>query len=263
MRTNGVVLVLASIALCLSAALGASDADWTLLQEMAGEQRTLSQQMVKEFFYIAQGMNAEAHKVTLKEAMDEFEVHEQALIYGNDKAPFHGGFVKIVAPPTSTILPGLNAVKAEWDMLKVYLGEALLPQTPSLSTINHVVEEGAKLLALCEESLLLYKDAAAGAGMTVDTLRVETAKKQSLYSQKMTIEALEVFMGYNLPGSGEAMIATMASFEEAHRGLLRGVDFLGLAPTTNMCTLWQMRKVTDIWDRFRLDGQRVVEKNRG
>jgi hypothetical protein len=36
------------------------------------------------------------------------------------------------------------------------------------------------MLALCEASLALYKDAAAGEGMTVDTLRVETAKRQSL-----------------------------------------------------------------------------------
>jgi hypothetical protein len=27
-----------------------------------------------------------------------------------------------------------------------------------------------------------------------------------------------------------------------------------------MCTLWQMRAVTTIWDQFRLDGQKVVEK---
>jgi hypothetical protein len=256
-----IIAILSACFLCARATL--TDADWTLMQEMAGEQRTLSQQMVKEFFYIAQGMHVASHQVTLKEAMDEFEIHEEALIYGDANTPFHGGFVNIKPSGIKIIVDGLKAVKAEWDKLKAYLAEALLAETPSMSSINHVVEEGTLLLELCEESLLLYKDAAAGAGMTVDTLRVETAKKQSLYSQKMTIEALEVYMGYHLPDSGEAFIATMATFEEAHRGLLRGVTFLGLAPTVNMCTLWQMRKVTDVWDRFRLDGQRVVEKNRG
>jgi hypothetical protein len=121
-----------------STAFQSANADWTNLQEMAGEQRTLSQQMTKEFFYIAQGMHVKDHQVSLKEAMDEFEVHENCLIYGDEACPFHGTTVKIVAPPTITILPGLQAVKAEWDTLKTYLAEALKATTPDLSTIDHV-----------------------------------------------------------------------------------------------------------------------------
>jgi hypothetical protein len=52
------------------------------------------------------------------------------------------------------------------------------------------------MLRLCEESLKLYVDAAAGEGMTTDTLRVETAKHQGLLNKQSWVLVLRKIMSY-------------------------------------------------------------------
>ena len=66
-------------------------------------------------------------------------------------------------------------------------------------------------------------------------------------------------LNLGLTDSPEDLRGTITEFQDAHSGILRGVDFLGLPQTINICQLWPRRHVTYYWEGFKSELQKVVD----
>merc|ERR1719487_457861 len=163
----------------------------------------------------------------------------------------------IAAPPDELVLDGLGAVKAQWDIIRPPLEVALVASKPNQTVINKVINNNIPLLQKSNDIVNAYVSAANQAGANTPGVLVNTAGRQRMLSQKMSKESLMVNLGIST--SADVLQTTMDEFQDAHSGMLRGVEFLGLPPTVNMCTLWQMRRVSYLWTTCKPHVQAVIE----
>merc|ERR1719217_914345 len=75
----------------------------------------------------------------------------------------------------------------------------------------------------------------------------------------MTKDALFINLGYEVKACLETIHASLNVFELTHQGLLKGITEIELAPLAKRCTMWQMREVTDLWEKFKPDMQYILD----
>merc|ERR1719217_1413452 len=75
----------------------------------------------------------------------------------------------------------------------------------------------------------------------------------------MTKDALFINLGYEVKACLETIHASLNVFELTHQGLLKGITEIELAPLAKRCTMWQMREVTDLWEKFKPDVQYILD----
>lgn len=116
----------------------------------ASHQRTLTQQMAKEFFLIAYGHELRKNRSRLKKSATLFARALQALQEGDQEQ-------KLIAPPTLEIRHQLEQVGLLWNQFKPLVGAAVTGDPPNENEILKMSELNAELLDALEEAVILYR----------------------------------------------------------------------------------------------------------
>ena len=65
--------------------------------------------------------------------------------------------------------------------------------------------------------------------------------------------------GYDVQTHLDSLQECLNVFDMTHQGLLKGITEIGLRPLDKRCTMWEMRKVTDVWEKFKPDLQYILD----
>merc|ERR1719310_2147873 len=131
-------------------------------------------------------------------------------------------------------------------------------------------EDDAEILTnLSHYNMWLYKKVDAVERMYVSVTQfyspdtpgktIELAERQSALSQKMTKDALFIYFDWDKQKHLDSLQECLNVFDTTHQGLLKGITQIGLAPLAKRCTMWEMRKVTDLWEKFKPDVQFILD----
>lgn len=232
---------------------GSDLGDWAATIDAAGKQRMLSQRMTKEFLLIAAGMDVEANKVQLGKTMDEFNATLYDLIHGNPARLLYA------APAGSIMRARLSVVEGVWAVFSQVINENLAAASSyngsvDADVMSKILDAGTgnvKLLSTSNAVVGSMVDAAKASGATVSGLAVDIAGRQRMLIQRMCKEALLIRLNVNVPVNRELLKGTISLFNSAHRGIILGLDFVGIPALENMCTIYQMRDVTYYWDSLK------------
>ena len=194
----------------------------------------LTERMCKEFLLVVKGINVEDNQKNLQGTIDLFDSSLNDMKNGNNEN-------HIPAPPDEQVLEGLNIVQEQWDIIKPPLEATVSNSNPAQSVIDTVMNNEVALLKKSNDVVSTYVSTAKQMDAKTPGSQLDTAGKQRMLTQKMSKEALMLNLG--ITDSPEDLRGTITEFQDAHSGLLRGVDFLGLPQTINICQLWQMRHV--------------------
>ncbi len=81
-------------------------------------------------------------------------------------------------------------------------------------------------------------------------ITINLSGKQRMLTQKMSKEALEVYLGIDLENAKKNLKKSSALFDRTLKGLINGDKELGLVPTTNKEIQAQLQKIKEIWEPF-------------
>jgi len=165
-----------------------------------------------------------------------------------------------MSPPSSRVQGELDIIQAHFTTYKNLL-EANMNTVvaDSWDVLNAAEQQNEALLHDSEVLVTYYQDYARAGGATVPPMSVGIAQRQRVYIAKMAKEAL--FIGLHLKTDHylEELTHTMHLFMESHQGLVRGIDFVGLAELDRFCTLNEMVKVNHYWDEMRPILQTIID----
>jgi len=229
---------------------------WEKMITGLGAQKTATQKMAKAYLSIKRAPDdSVSHKNDLSGFISEFN-----LILGHFQAGT-GGYSK---PPLTMICEGLEDVMALWPSFEERL-------KPAATIADYKFEESDDHVFgnLSHYESLLMKKVDAVVQMYITMTRVykpeipgetiDLAERQSLLTQSMTKDALFINLGYEVKACLETIHASLNVFETTHQGLLKGITEIELAPLAKRCTMWQMREVTDLWEKFKPDVQYILD----
>jgi len=210
---------------------------------VAGRQRMLSQKMSKEFLLVAKGISVADSKTNMAATIAAFDSALTKLTTGS-------GADSIPVPPTSNITDQLQTVSGLWGTFKALLeGNVDASPIPG-SVLTDVASQSVPLLSAANAVVTLYVLAASDSGAAVPGTTVNIAGRQRMLSQRISKAALLVALDVDATNSRAELSDNIDLFATSHAGLLNGDTGLGLAATTDACTLQQMMKVTDLWAAF-------------
>ncbi len=81
-------------------------------------------------------------------------------------------------------------------------------------------------------------------------ITINLAGKQRMLTQKMSKEALEIYLGIDLQNAINNLKKSSALFDKTLKGLMQGDNELGLVPTKNQAIQAQLKKVQKLWEPF-------------
>jgi len=145
------------------------------------------------------------------------------------------------------IYDALEIVDHEWQIYKALIEKYVDMEEIPESVVAVVNAENGLILDETELAVTRYVDGAVGEGQDISGMQVNTAWRQVMLSQLIVNEALMIYFNIDKERMLLSLQHTVKLFKDAHAGLLEGIDFVGLVPTLNMCTLAQMRHVTYYW----------------
>eukprot|EP00929_Paragymnodinium_shiwhaense_P122716 TRINITY_DN9570_c0_g3_i2.p1 TRINITY_DN9570_c0_g3~~TRINITY_DN9570_c0_g3_i2.p1 ORF type:complete len:1317 (+),score=311.18 TRINITY_DN9570_c0_g3_i2:284-4234(+) len=230
-----------SAAVCSASAI--SDATWTVMINDMGRQRMFTQRMAKALLMIAKDVDAAAALLDLRNIISSYDSVLHALINGD--APY-------VPPPSMLVATGLSDTLNVWTPYKALLENNMLNITSNSSEIFE--ELSARNLEVLKQSNTVvgrYVVAAESSGAATAGLQVDTAGRQRMLIQKMSKEAFFIGLRHETEANIAELQDTMQLFTDSHDGLLEGDRYLGLGRASNICVLWQMRIVSDLWAKFK------------
>ncbi|CAJ1445109.1 unnamed protein product, partial [Effrenium voratum] len=217
----------------LAVASHALAVEWTPTILAASEQRIICQKLVKEVALIALGVEAEKHKAALPKDIQVFEETLHALLVGNATR-------NILGSPSELVKSKLEAVQSHWEVYQVLLQNVTTGDSTGISQAYKLTASIKQLLL--EASDLLTAEAVADGNEV--PMEFTLAERQLMLIHEMQAEAALVALGTNVTRDLEKMLQSKQLFQESHYGLLRGAEWAGVQPLSEVCLMRQMRDVT-------------------
>jgi len=212
-----------------------SDDQYKVGIKLAMYQAMLSQKLSKEYFLLAKGVGTTGD---LMKDIDRFDAQHAQLVSGGNGA---------AAGPV-LVQGGLAAALKLWTPFKNALGSGTGPFTNA--ALTNVMNLNLPLLDALELVIEEYIVASETDGHHVIDLQAERAGRELELSQKVCKEAVLIALGIDVENNFKKFRGTMEMFMETLHGVLEGVSFMDVAPTTNMCTLKKMRDVGAAWEKL-------------
>jgi hypothetical protein len=121
----------------------------TVAIDLSSRQRTLSQQMAKEYFLIAYGYEERKNRRSLKKSYKLFDRNLQALVKGDSQQK--------VMPPPPAVATQLRKAALIWDELSPLIFDAVKGAKPGRDAIATVARSNLTLLDELQAAVLLYQ----------------------------------------------------------------------------------------------------------
>merc|ERR1719409_1735423 len=105
-----------------------------------------------------------------------------------------------------------------------------------------------------------YTGFASANQVKLPSTAVVVAGQQRVSLKKMSKESLFIGLGINVSMYLDKLQEEIHAFENAHNGLVRGVDLMNLPPLTEVCKLNTMMHVTEYWIHLEHDLQKIIDQ---
>lgn len=209
---------------------------------LAGQQRTLTQQIAKDYLLIASEQNADTNRQALARDVETFEAVVAAL---------ENGEVCDSARTDATLGTALKSLRATWTQIKptyttVAGGGPTSPQATLLiaEASGKMLDSAEKVFALC----LAHAEKSVTAGPVLAA--ISAASKQQLLSQKIAKEYLLVHLNVAVGYNRENLRESTKQFETLLSGLTDGDSTIGLPGATDPTLKDQLAAVRELWSNL-------------
>lgn len=236
------ILALAGVTVISANFAAVSHEQWGVIMNLSGRQRMLSQKMTKEALLATSGINAGENRKNLKETMNTFEQVLKGLRDGDAS-------LNLPACENEEIAAKLDKINLLYDEMvpllsKVTEGEVLTPiELPVLAKLNLpilITMDSAVKMFEQEAGKVLIKDPALA-------LVINLAGKQRMLTQKMSKEALLMYLKIDMVNNGKMLRDTASLFDRTLKGLKDGDSDLGLPITRDAGIISQLEVVGSLW----------------
>ena len=222
---------------------------WAATINKAGLQRTLSQQMTKEFLLISRGTKVSEFRAKLVQGMSNFNTTLHALMVGDLSQD-------ILPAPDHRVVAALQDVELIWVPMEKLLRENMDTVRRADGSYDMVVLEelnslNVPLLDTSDAVVKALVDSAQVSGASTNGLVQDIAGRQRTLIQRLAKGILFLSQGVAMTFNMKAYSNTKILFETSHDGIIQGVPFAGLPVLTSLCTIHQMREVSFYYEQLR------------
>ncbi|MEO5353396.1 MAG: type IV pili methyl-accepting chemotaxis transducer N-terminal domain-containing protein [Magnetococcus sp. XQGC-1] len=229
------------------AGAGATPAEMSVLINLAGKQRMLSQKMAKEMLLVISGVHAAENRYNLEGTAILFDRTLKGLLQGDAGL----GLVRIDHPD---IMAQLHVVSHAWTPFQKHVRDVLTGAI-SRSALARMADDNLLLLESMSKAVEMY---VALAGQDEGDARqakmytvINMAGRERMLIQKMTKELLLIANGLEPEGNRVALRKTVDLFERSLDALLEGSAELGIPGTRDAGLRNQLGTVKGLWSRYR------------
>ena len=236
------LLALAGVTAISANFAAVSNEQWGVIMNLSGRQRMLSQKMTKEALLATSGINAEENRKNLKETMNTFEKVLKGLRDGDAS-------LNLPACENEEITTKLDKINLLFDEMiplisKVTEGGVLTPvELPVLAKLN------LPILTTMDSTVKMFEQE-AGKVLTKDpalALVINLAGKQRMLTQKMSKEALLMYLKIDMVSNSKMLRDTASLFDRTLKGLKDGDSELGLPISRDEGIISQLDLVGSFW----------------
>lgn len=236
------ILALAGVTVISANFAAVSNEQWGVIMNLSGRQRMLSQKMTKEALLATSGINAEENRKNLKETMNTFEKVLKGLRDGDAS-------LNLPACENEEVTAKLDKINLLFDEMvpllsKVSEGGVLTPvELPVLAKLN------LPILTTMDSTVKMFEQE-AGKVLTKDpalALVINLSGKQRMLTQKMSKEALLMYLKIDMVSNSKMLRDTASLFDRTLKGLKDGDSELGLPKTEDPGIISQLDLVGSFW----------------
>lgn len=211
----------------------------TATLNLAGQQRTLTQQIAKDYLLVASDQNPDTNRQVLARDIETFEAVVGAL---------ENGEVCDSARSDASLATALKSLRTTWSLIKptfttVANGGPTSPQATLLiaESSGKMLDSAEKVFALC----LAHAEKSVTA--TPVLASISAASKQQLLSQKIAKEYLLVHLNVSVEFNRTNLLESTKQFETLLSGLTDGDSTIGLPGASDPTLKDQLAAVRELW----------------
>ncbi len=221
---------------------------------VAGQLRTLTQQVAAASCAVTSGVDVEEAHDILEYAMHQFDKDLNALRNGDES-------LHILGPEKRRLtLQDLDHVEEEWMSIHGAV-EAILADDNDVESAHIIDDHNLKLLEL---TTILAADISSQYShpyevTTSDAMLIEIAGRQRMLSQRLAKDACEVWTGYHAEEAREDLAKTMVVFDTSLNALRYGMPEAGVNAAPNDIIAADLDSILARWDIIKVNLQTLVE----
>ncbi|MDJ0981099.1 MAG: type IV pili methyl-accepting chemotaxis transducer N-terminal domain-containing protein [Kiloniellales bacterium] len=231
-----------SAVLCANQALAKGRIDFEHAVNMAGQQRTLAQQIGKEAILVAMGIDKETNLKRLRASHAMFQRISKGLRNGDSDLG-----LKPLSDPE--LIRHVDRVEQIWASVAQLLARGVAGEEMSAEEVVAVAEMTEPLYSVVDELVKALR-LEAQKGMivfSINLLAIDYSTRQSMLSQKLAKEFLLVAYGHSVEKNRKALARSSSHFDRVLKGLLDGDLQLRLRQAPTPAIRIELQKAMKIW----------------
>ena len=235
-------LFVLSIVVGSSQTLAKSRFDFEHAVNMAGQQRTLAQQIGKEAILVAMGIDKATNLKRLQASHAMFQRISKGLRNGDDELG-----LKPLSDPE--LIRHVDRVEQIWASVAQLLARGVAGDEMSAEEVVAVAEMTEPLYSVVDELVkALRQEAQKGMIVfSINLLAIDYSTRQSMLSQKLAKEFLLVAYGHSVEKNRKALARSSSHFDRVLKGLLDGDLQLRLRQAPTPAIRIELQKAMKIW----------------
>ena len=242
------ILSLLAAILALAAVVGTnsplakSRIDFEKAVNMAGQQRTLAQQIGKEAILVAMGIDKETNLQRLQDSHAMFKRISKGLRNGDAALG-----LKPLSEPE--LIRHVDRVEQIWSSVEQLLARGMAGDEMTAEEVVAVAEMTEPLYSVVDELVkALRQEAQRGMVVfSINLLAIDYSTRQSMLSQKLAKEFLLVAYGHSVEKNRKALARSSSHFDRVLKGLLDGDLQLRLRQAPTPAIRIELQKAMQIW----------------
>ncbi|MCP5023127.1 MAG: hypothetical protein GY930_15320 [bacterium] len=218
---------------------------YSVILNLSGRQRMLTQKMSKEFLLVAADVSGSKNRENLKGTMGLFEKTLKGLRDGD-------AAVGLPPTPNARVVRQLDKIRKLYEIIQPALIGTADGARPEAAELATVAGNNLPVLSNMNKAVKMYERESRKVLEGADSLGVviNLAGKQRMLTQKMSKEFMLVYLGINTDENRLNLRETTALFDQTLAGLIDGNEDFGLPGTKDVAIRKQLKAVDELWKKF-------------
>lgn len=227
--------------------------EYSLIINLAGRQRMLTQKMVKEILLIYAGVDVEENRENLKATVGLFKKTINGLRNGDSS-------LGLPAPQSGSIVAQIDVVDVLFKEVEFIFERVIKGESPSRDALTELASKSLLLLENMNIVVEMYEQDSRNiiVGETAFLgIEINLAGKQRMLTQKMAKEYLFIYLDIERRNNKRLLHETYTLFDKTLKGLKYGDGDLGLPRAKDSGIIQEIDIAIGMWD----DLKPIVEKS--